>query len=104
MKLVWLFKEYRDLVLLQYDTMASCNQLNEQRRRQDIEHADELETVHKIYKLQIKDLEAQLAARSTAATSLEELAHSMFQEEPFENGRIPDDVWLTPGNPDRATK
>ncbi len=75
--LVWLFKEHRDLVTDYHDA-----QKNEFRLMQII-----------------ADLEDQLTRKPVFDATA--MAEELFQDQPYEGGKIPDDVWLTPGGPDR---
>ena len=81
--LVWMFQEHRDL-------SRTCTQL-----LQEIQIRDRV----------ISDLEQQLTVKPTLdPASLKELTEQLFQDEPYPDNAIPDNVWLTPGLPERATR
>jgi hypothetical protein len=89
MSLVWLFKEHRNLY-------------EENHHLKNILHDTIAETDKKI-----ADLEDQLKFMKRPALDAEtihKLAEELFQDQPYEGGKIPDDVWLTPGPPDRDTR
>lgn len=84
MSLVWLFKEHRDL----YEKYLEL----EQRFHLEID----------TYEHTIKDLEEQLAKKP--ALDIPALIEELFQDKPYDGGKIPDSVWLTPGQPDRDVR
>ena len=47
----------------------------------------------------IKDLDEQL--RKKPGLDIPALVEELFQDQPYEDGRIPNGAWLTPGEPDR---
>jgi Mg2+ and Co2+ transporter CorA len=55
----------------------------------------------------IDDLEKQIAHRSPEGAlvdTLRQFQDEILAEVPFPDGKIPDNVWLTPGEPDRAER
>ena len=84
--LVWIFQEHRDL-------SRTCTQL-----LREVQDRDRT----------ISDLEQQLTVNSSKPSldpaSLKELTEQLFQDEPYPDNAIPDNVWLTPGPPERATR
>lgn len=72
-RLVWLFKEHRDLNT-QFQTLL---RIIEEKNRT------------------ILDLERQLTTMVTPQ-NLAQVLETVFTEAPFPDGRIPEDLWLTP--------
>lgn len=91
MKIIWLFKEHRDL----YDENFHLKQmLHDTIAETNLAIANKDRT--------IADLEYQL--KQKPALDIPSLVEELFQDRPYEDGRIPDDAWLTPGQPDRTTR
>jgi len=84
MNLLWLFKEHRDL---------QFRNLELEQRVKDVEAWAAQRT---------QDLETQLAKR--AVVEMSDVVSELFQDLPYEGGKIPAEAWLTPGLPDRSER
>ena len=78
--LVWLFQAHRDM----YEHLLAVQALLEHKQKQ------------------IDDLEVQLAKKPVL--DIPSLVEELFQDQPYNDGRIPDTAWLTPGQIDREIR
>jgi hypothetical protein len=102
LNLLWIFPSYRQV----HDTIVRLEQdLRDLTIAKDQQKSDFLavigtnETQHAKV---LADLEAQLARKPVM--DLSTVIQELFQDIPFEDGRIPDSCWLTPGSPDVETR
>jgi hypothetical protein len=93
--LLWIFPSYRQA----HDTIVRLEHEKDQQKRDYLAIIDANEKHHASV---LVDLEAQLARKPVVdlSTAIQEL----FQDIPYEDGRVPDAAWLTPGRPDVETR
>lgn len=92
-RMVWLFKDYQDLYARSIELERRIVEITTKAQ-------DRLEEVESWAARRVSDLEEQLARKP--ALDIPSLVEELFQDIPYEDGRIPDTAWLTPGDPDRS--
>lgn len=90
--LLWVFKAHRNA----YDRI---NELEHRIVEISTKAESRLADVEAWSARRVSDLEEQLARKPVP--TLPDLAHELFQDQPYDGGKIPDDAWLTPGQNDR---
>lgn len=93
--LLWVFKAHRAA----FDRIVELERKNTELLQKLDVREKQLAVREDRYEQTIKDLEEQLARKPTL--DIPQLMEELFQDQPYEGGKIPDDVWLTPGAPDR---
>ena len=94
--LVWLFPAYREAV----DRASRA----ENTAQSVMARVGELSADNSALVARVHELEQYILANQNPLDTFERYQKQILQEEPWEDGKIPDNAWLTPGDrvPERA--
>lgn len=96
MSLVWMFKEHRDAVARIAAAETSCAIITDRNLRLEEDNKRLTEALEKAM------VYVQAGHSKSPVDLFEQYQKQILQDEPYVDGKIPDNAWLTPGDMEPA--